>query len=916
MVKPLLESKWHVPGRRGGAVPRPRLAERLGRAARSRLTLVSAPAGFGKTTLVTQWIAQMGDPESGRGPAVAWVSLDEGDNDPATFWTYVISALQKAGHSCVGAAALGLLRPPQPLPEATLATLLNDLQALPDDVLLVLDDYHVIDDRDIHEGLSYLLDHLPPHIHLVLTTRADPPLPLSRLRARGELVEIRSADLRFTRDETAAYLAGPMGLNLTAADITTLADRTEGWAAALQLAGLSLQDRDDPSAVVARFAGNDRFIVDYLADEVLARQSGDVRDFLLATSILDRLSGPLCDAVTARSGGARRLVELERAGLFLVPLDDQRQWWRYHHLFADVLRAHLAEQHPDRLPELHRRAAAWLQVNGEVAEAVRHALAGADLAHAAELMELAMTTMQRERREPELARWVRAVPHDVLQARPVLAMAFVGALAQVSDFESVEERLTAIERSLRPDGGRWPDEPPLGLVVVDRAGYRALPASFETYRAAVALARGELDAAVVHARAALSLAPPDGDLVRAAAGALGGLASWTVGDLASAHAAYTESVAGLAGAGFVADVLGCTITLGDILCTKGALGAALRTYQKALELAAPLPGAAPLQGTADMHVGIAGVLLERDDLAGAAQQLAIGERLGEDNGLPQNPYRRRIVAARLRQTEGDLDGALELLDEADRVYNGDYSPNVQPVPAVRARLRIRRSELSHADEWLRDSGLTPDDELSYLREYEHVTLARLLLARHIEGDDAALPAATSLLERLLIAAGDGGRGGSVIEILVLQALARQAGGDAPAAFEALQRAVTLAQPEGYVGVFADEGAPLATLLKGLARQQPRAGYLRRLASAALRAGHPVPTEKGELIEPLSDREMDVLRLLATDLDGPAIARRLHVSLNTMRTHSRNIFRKLQVNNRRAAVRLAVELDLLGTRREG
>ncbi len=915
MVGPLLETKLHLPGARPGAVARPRLSQRLDRAARSRLALVSAPAGFGKTTLLTQWLAEIG--EQATGPAVAWVSLDEGDNDPASFWTYVITALQRATDGSVGAASLGLLRPPQPPPEATLTTLLNDLHALRREVVLVLDDYHAIESRAIHEGLSYLLDHAPPQLHLMLTTRADPPLPLSRLRARGELVEVRSADLRFTRDEAAEYLAEAMGLTLTAADITTLADRTEGWAAALQLAGLSLQDRDDPSAVVARFAGDDRFIVDYLADEVLARQSDDVRDFLLSTSVLERLSGPLCDAVTGRAGGGAQLMELERAGLFLVPLDDRRQWWRYHHLFADVLRSHLSEQQPGREAELHRRAAAWLAVNGDVAEAVRHALAGDDLAHAADLMELSMTQMQRERREPELGRWVRALPDELLYARPVLAIAFVGALAQASDFATVDDRLTAIERSLRPEGGPWPERPPPGLVVVDEAGYRALPASVQTYRAALALVQGDLDLAVSHARAALSLAPPDGDLVRAAAGALGGLASWTMGDLDSAHVAYTESVAGLARVGFVADVLGCSITLGDIRRTQGGLGDALRTYRTALELATPEPGAAPYRGTADMHVGIAGVLVERDDLSGAQEQLAIADRLGEYNGLPQNPYRSRVVAAQLRQAEGDLDGALGLLDEAVRLYNGDYSPNVQPVPAVRARLLVRRGELRDAAEWAREHHLSADDDLSYLREYEHITLARLLLARHdTEGDSAALGLATGLLERLLAAAEASGRGGSVLEILVLQALSRQTRKDLPAATATLRRAVTLGQPEAHVRVFANEGEPMAKLLRTLTSQAESSGYVRQLVAAALRSGETIPVPQGGLIEPLSERELDVLRLLATDLDGPDIARRLHVSLNTMRTHSRNIFRKLQVNNRRAAVRQAAELDLLPRQREG
>ena len=525
MAGPLLESKLRLPRPRSQSVARPRLTDTLARGLDAAVTLVCAPAGFGKTTLLSQWLAPIDD------AAVAWVSLDERDNDPARFWEYVIVAVQRATGSAVGAVTLEMLRPPEP-PEVMLAPLLNDLESTPGRLLVVLDDYHLIEAAGIHQGLGYLVDHLPPHVHVVVSTRADPPLPLARLRARGMLVEVRAAHLRFTREEAEQYLADSIGLTLPAADVATLTDRTEGWAAALQLAGLTLQDRDDPSAIVARFAGDDRFIVDYLADEVLARQSDAVRDFLLETSILERLYGPLCDAVTGRSGSAARLVELERAGLFLLPLDDRRQWWRYHHLFADVLRAHLTERDPDRVPELHRRAAVWFQQNGEVGTSVHHALAAGDYGLAAELMELSMMAMQRERQEPELHRWLRELPDELLETRPVLAMGFVGVLAQVSDFASVTERLAAIEQSLRPGGGPWPERPPAGLVVVDEAGWRALPASAEMYAAALALAQGRLADTAAHAQAALSLSPPEADLNRAAAGALGGLASWTVGDLA------------------------------------------------------------------------------------------------------------------------------------------------------------------------------------------------------------------------------------------------------------------------------------------------------------------------------------------------------------------------------------------------
>jgi LuxR family maltose regulon positive regulatory protein len=436
------------------------------------------------------------------------------------------------------------------------------------------------------------------------------------------------------------------------------------------------------------------------------------------------------------------------------------------------------------------------------------------------------------------------------------------------------------------------------------------------YRAALALMTGDLDATLTHAREALRLAPPEGALVRAGAGALAGLAAWTTGDLTDAHAAYTESIAGLTSIGYLADVLGCSITLADISRTQGELGAALRTCRHALDLAATAPGG-PLRGSADMHVALAEVLLERDDLAGATEQLTEAERLGEYNGLPQNPYRQRLVAARLREIEGDLDGALDLLDEAERVYNGDYSPNVRPVPAVRARLRLRRGELGHVEQWARERGLSADDELSYLLEFEHVTLARLLLARHASGaDEASLRQATDLLDRLREAAEEGGRLGTVLELHVLSALARHAEGETASAVAELRRAVHLGRAEGYVRVFADAGRPVAVLLGELAKDGPpdlRRHVQRLLAATSPAEASGVPRQGG-VLEPLSARELDVLRLFATELDGPDIARRLHVSLNTLRTHSRNIFRKLEVNSRRGAVRQAVALDLLPRQR--
>jgi LuxR family maltose regulon positive regulatory protein len=901
----LLEGKYRVPSRRPHAVARPRLDERLAAACRVPLTVLSAPAGFGKTTMLTEWLANV----AVQPPCVGWLSLDARDNDPVLFWTYLVTAIQTAVND-VGADALRLLTSPPSSVDSALAALLNDLDGLTNELILVLDDYHLIQAPEVHGGMAFLLEHQPARLHLVVATRVDPPLPLARTRARGQLLEVRAVDLRFTAEESAAYLNEAMGLGLTDSDIEALDGRTEGWIAALQLAALSMQGRADVGAFIADFAGDDRYIVDYLVEEVLARQSTDVRRFLLETCVLDRLTGPLCDAITGRDDGRATLIALERANLFLVPLDDKRQWYRYHHLFADVLRAHLVEECGDQIADLHRRAATWFAANGDPPQAVSHALAAGDLAAAADLMERALPVVQRERREGELARWVEALPAEMLRVRPVLAIGLVGSLAQRSQFDSMPGRLSAIEDVLRAKDGSWPEQPPPEVIVVDEATFRSVPARVEMYRAALALADADLTGTIAHAGEALSLTPTGDDLTRAAAGALGGLANWTAGDLEAAHAAYTESVNGLVRAGFLADVLGCCISLGDIRRTQGRLDDASRTYQWALELTSPQPGTPPLRGTADMHVGIAEVLLERDELATASEHLAIGERLGAYNGLPQNPYRSRVIMARLREAEGDLDGALGLLDEADRVYAGDYNPNVRPVPAVRARLRIRRGELGSATTWARERELSPDDTPTYLREYEHITLARLLLARHrSERDRTALDEGLGLLERLLAAAEDGRRGGSVLELLILLAIAHQDRRDMPAALATLQRAVSLAHPEGYVRLFAHEGAPMAGLLKALPDQPATAGYVRRLLAAT--TGRPDrPARSGVLIDPLSDRELDVLRLLGTDLDGPDIARELSVSLNTMRTHTKNIYAKLGVSSRRAAVSRAGELNLL------
>ncbi len=902
MAGPLVETKLFSPAPRAGLVARPRLDDRLSRA--GRLVLISAPAGFGKTTLLAAWLTRR---TSDR--AVAWVSLDEGDQEASAFWTYVVTALDRAVPG-VGAGALPLLAAGQSSTEAVLVVVLNELSVLPGEVTLVLDDYHLADGPGLRSGMSFFVDRLPPQVRLVISTRADPGLPLARLRARGELIEVRAADLRFTRAEAATYLNDVTGLHLTAEDIASLEERTEGWVAALQLAALSLQGRGDAAGFIAGFAGDDRFVVDYLVEEVLDRQPGPVRRFLLETSVLDRLTGPLCDAVTGEHDGKAMLERLDRANLFLVPLDDQRRWYRYHHLFGDVLRTHLLEERGE-VADLHRRAGNWYDEAGEPVPAVRHALAAGDIDRAADLVELAVPELRRNRQEATLRRWIDELPDTVVDHRPVLAMGFVGALMASNEFGDIERRLRDIERLLTGlgfDGGPEPGAGSAEIVVVDQDELARLPGCVEQYRAALALIGGDPAGTLEHARLAVDRAPEHDDLTRASADAVSGIASWTTGDLDAAHRSYTDAANGLHRLGYIADVLGCSITLADLEITQGKLSQAQRTYENALELAVRDPG---LRGTRDMYVGLSQVALERNDLAAAAEYLRRSDDLGEQAGLPQNPYRWRVAMALLREAEGDVDATLGLLAEAERLYLGDFAPNVRPVPALRARVLASHGDVAAALKWASQYGVTVHDEASYLREYEHVTLARILLAQHnTEGSQQALRDAVGLLERLLTAAEDGGRKDTVIELLVLLALTRQADGDdeAPAT---LARAVALAEPEGYIRVFASEGAPMTRLLTSLDRHGPGRAYLSQLLDAAS-GPHDVHvgTHRDDLIDPLTERELAVMRLLASDLDGPSIARELVVSLNTVRTHTRNIYAKFGVNNRRAAVRRAHQLNLL------
>ena len=887
MATSILATKLYIPPPRPKVVPRPRLIERLNEGLHRKLTLISAPVGYGKTTMLSEWI-----PQSER--CVTWVSLDDGDNDPVRFWAYFIAALQMLDAE-IGRNALALMRTPRlPSFEAILTTLLNEIAAFPEDFALVLDDYHVMDAKpvdastSVDDGLTFLLEHLPPHMHLVVTTREDPNLPLARLRARDQLTEIRAADLRFTPGEAAVFLNQVMGLNLSAEDVTSLETRTEGWIAGLQLAALSMWGREDVPGFIRAFAGDNQYIVDYMVEEVLQRQSERVRSFLLQTSILDWLSGPLCDAVTGQEESKALLETLERGNLFVSPQDDKRHWFRYHHLFADVLRAHLMEEQPDRVPTLHRRASEWYEHNGLEIEAFQHAAAANDVARAEHLIEGEGMPLQFRGAGAPVLNWLESLPKTALDARPSLWVTYASTLLFGGQHTAVEQKLQAAEAALQSvKQGTEPD---------DRT--RDLVGRIASMRATLAVIQHDVETIITQSRRALEYLHPDNLPVRTATTWTLGYAYQLQGDRSAASRAYTEVISIGNSFGDSIYTIAATINLGQLQEADNQLALATRTYRRVLQLTGDPPD--PI--ACEAFLGLARITYQWNDLDTAQQYGQQCLQLTRQMDSVDTFASCGVFLARLKLAQRDAVGAAAILAEAEAfVRQHNFMHRMPAVAAAQVLVLLRQEPL------LQQGNLTAAAALAETHELP-TSQARVYLA---QGDPSTALAVLEPLRRQVEAKGweDERLKVMILQAIALHAVALRANGEKDKAVQLLGDALTLAEPGGFIRIFVDEGPPMAALLQEAAKYGTAPNYVSQLRAAFGKAEGRTPVTQ-LLIEPLSERELEVLRLLRTELNGPEIASQLMVSLSTMRTHTQNIYNKLGVNNRRAAVRRAEELDLL------
>ena len=911
---PLLATKLRQPRVRGNLVSRARLTERLGAGLDRALILISAPVGFGKTTLLGEWLA-------GAAQAVptAWLSLDEDDDDPVRFLTYVVAALNGVQES-VGSAALAMLRSPHPPPtKVILTSLLNDLSDVPGDLILVLDDYHAIGALAVHDVVAFLVGNLPPQVHLVIATRSDPPLPLSRLRARDQLVELRGPELLFTLEEAETFLNRAMGLSLSAGDVRSLQSSTEGWVAGLQLIGVSLQGRRDVASLVARVTGAHHYIVDYLVEEVLNRQDDQTRLFLLRTSILGELTGPLCDALTGRADSAAALVRLEHANLLVTPLDEERRWYRYHHLFAECLRGRLEAEEPESIPELYRRASQWYGEQGLVDEAIGYLLSAQDFEAAARLVEDHGPHLLEQGRIVVLLSWANRLPEALVHSRPRLGVLVGRALALGGQLEAAESYLQSAEGALG-DAAQLDAE--------------ILRGQSAAVRASIATQRADAPRTIEYARQAISRLPRSEPFLRSLAALNLGDAHLLTGDVAPASAALADA-ADLSletGSLHVFTVSSAYLARAEML--RGRLREAEGVCQRALSVVAEASEApartVPALGMLYAYLGH--LRRELDDLEGAGRYLGQALELGEQSGYVEALAASYWALAQLRRAQTDVPAGLAMMERAiEAVQEPGLTGMRRLLLAERAGLLVAVGRLEEAENWAREIQVGEAADFGLPQERECLSLVRLRLAR---GEVAE---AVKLLGRLLGPAEAAGRFGVVIEILALQALALHESGKLTPALTALERALVLAEPEGYVRTFADHGEQMGTLLRQVAARGIAPEYVARLLTAIASPGRASPEQAspaGSANEPVTDhaphtstsdresalmpsgaealtaREVEVLRLLVDGASNQRIADKLTVSVGTVKAHISHILGKIGAHNRTEAVARARKLGLL------
>ncbi len=909
---PLLATKLYCPPVRTKLVSRPRLIGRLEEAFKGALTLISAPAGYGKTTLIGEWRAGVG-----RQTPAAWLSLDENDNDLVRFLIYLAFATDTVSPGLVSQTLL-LLQSSQISSSAEILTsLINEVSNYGRDFVLVLDDYHVITVPEIHTALTFLLDRLPQRMHIALLTRADPPLPLSRLRGRRLLAEIRAADLAFTQPEAIAFLNEVMNLGLPDADVAALGIRTEGWIAGLQLAALSIRDREDAPKFLRAFAGSSHYIIDYLADEVLVRQSEEVREFLLKTALLARMTGPLCDALTGSTDGQAILHQLEHANLFIIPLDGEQRWYRYHHLFADVLRKRCKQVSPEAVPELYRRAAQWCEQNDLLVEAVDYALAAHDYSLAIRLIEFSSWRLVARSDVSVLLRWMRALPQELVHSRLKLSFNYAQALIEQRCFAEAEIFLQAIERALHETSFSQSSaasqlsentDPALSQATGRVPLLERLPILLNLLRASAAHMQDDFGGAQMYCERALLEIPSADVLDRSVAQWILGYVVLMNGDHTRATLCLQESARESAIAQHHEAHIDSLNLLGSQAMLLGNLHEALSLFTEAARYTSELPTPMPYEV---QTIRMASIQRERNDLPAAAAYLSRAS--GQAEASHNYAYQREcyVAQAQLERAYGNMDSALHYLRKAEEVARGTQTrQGIWPIKPMQARWWIAMGNLEAAQQWASSERLLPDGVLHFRHEYGFLTLARLLLAQ------GHLAQADRLLARLQSFSASAGRQARVIESVMLQALVNEAAGKHPAATEKLVEALRMAEPEGYIRLFVDEGEPMRSLLAGRESQVMQSEPTLRAYVQKLLSGFPSPAlqpgvgETQGLIEPLSERELEILRLVALGCSNQDIAERLVIAVGTVKRHTANIFGKLDVHNRTEAVARARQLNLV------